>query len=158
MAFTFGQCSRLKPSYEFHFEGLSNFSTSIEELVQVQDVNPRIKKWNTRLILNLCMNYMVHVSSTIWRIKHQPFNSPACSDSALRLLALAAGIFIMRTSSDVFIFNLGLRSEGLFWERYILKCQITFKGHWRLQSWILRLALFPHDSRKRVEMLLHKAK
>ena len=40
------QRSRLKPSYEFHFEGLSNFSLSIEELVQIQDVNPRIQKWN----------------------------------------------------------------------------------------------------------------
>ena len=28
-----GQCSRLKPSYVFHFEGLSNFSLSIEVLV-----------------------------------------------------------------------------------------------------------------------------
>ena len=27
------QCSRLKPSYEFHFEGLSNFSPSVERLV-----------------------------------------------------------------------------------------------------------------------------
>jgi hypothetical protein len=32
----------LKPSYEFHFEGLSNFSTSVEELVQIQDINLRI--------------------------------------------------------------------------------------------------------------------
>ena len=44
---------------------------------------------------------------------------------------------ILRTSSDVFIFNLGLRSEGLFWERYILKGQIVFERHWRLQSWTL---------------------
>ena len=36
------QCSRLKPSYEFHFEGLSNFSSSIEGLVQIQDVDLRI--------------------------------------------------------------------------------------------------------------------
>jgi hypothetical protein len=36
------QCSRLKPSYEFHFEGLSNFKSSVEGLVQIQDVNPRI--------------------------------------------------------------------------------------------------------------------
>ena len=34
--------------------------------------------------------------------------------------------------------NLGLRFEGLFGERYyILKGQITFEGHWRLQSWTL---------------------
>ena len=36
------QCSRLMPSFEFHFEGLSNFNPSVEELVQIQDVNSRI--------------------------------------------------------------------------------------------------------------------
>jgi hypothetical protein len=36
------QCSRLNPSYEFHFEGLSNLNPSVEGLVQTQDVNPRI--------------------------------------------------------------------------------------------------------------------
>ena len=32
----------MNPSYEFHFEGPSNFSPSDEELVEIQDVNPRI--------------------------------------------------------------------------------------------------------------------
>ena len=36
---------------------------------------------------------------------------------------------ILRTLSDVFIFNLGLRFEGLFWKRYILKGRIVFEGH-----------------------------
>ena len=36
------QWSRLKPSYEFHFEGRSNFSPSVERLVRIQDINPRI--------------------------------------------------------------------------------------------------------------------
>jgi hypothetical protein len=37
------QCSRVKPSYKFHFEGLSNFSPLlVEELVSIRDVNPRI--------------------------------------------------------------------------------------------------------------------
>ena len=36
------QCSRLKSSYELHFEGLSHFSSSVERLVQIQDVNLRI--------------------------------------------------------------------------------------------------------------------
>ena len=85
------QCSRLKPSYEFHFEGFSNFSPSVEGLVQIQDVNARIEKWNTKLVLNLCMNYMLHVSSTMWRIKNQPSNSTSCSDNALRLLVLVLG-------------------------------------------------------------------
>ena len=35
-------CSSLKPSYEFHVEGLSNLSPSIEGLVQIQDINPEI--------------------------------------------------------------------------------------------------------------------
>jgi hypothetical protein len=50
-SFTCLQCSRLKPSYEFHFEGFSNFRPSIERLVQIQDINPRILKWTTKLIL-----------------------------------------------------------------------------------------------------------
>ena len=36
------QCSRLKPSNEFRFEGLTNFTSSVEGIVQIQDVNPRI--------------------------------------------------------------------------------------------------------------------
>jgi hypothetical protein len=36
------QCSRLKPSYEFHFERLANFSPFVEELDQIQDVGSRI--------------------------------------------------------------------------------------------------------------------
>ena len=31
----------------------------------------------------------------------------------------------------------GLRFEGFLWERYILKGQISFEGHWRLQPWTL---------------------
>ena len=40
--FTCGQCSRLKPSHKFHFEGLSNFTSLVEGLVQIRDVNLRI--------------------------------------------------------------------------------------------------------------------
>ena len=39
---TFDECSRLKPSDEFHFKGLSNVSSSVEPPVQIQDVNPRL--------------------------------------------------------------------------------------------------------------------
>ena len=35
------KCSRLKPSYEVHLEGFSNFSPSVEGYVQIQDVNLR---------------------------------------------------------------------------------------------------------------------
>ena len=45
-----------------------------------------------------------------------------CTHNTLDLLVLVAGIlYILRTLSDVFIFNLGLRYEGLFWGRYVLK-------------------------------------
>ena len=39
------------------------------------------------------------------------------------------GHIILRISSDVFVFNSGLRFEGIFQERYILKGQIMFEGH-----------------------------
>ena len=45
---------------------------------------------------------------------------------------------ILRTSSDIFVLNLRLYFEGLLWGRYVLKGQIAFEGHWRLQSWTLR--------------------
>ena len=51
--------------------------------------------------------------------------------------------FLWRTSSDVFIFNLGLHFGGLFCERYILKGQIAFEGHWRLRSWALNPPTLP---------------
>ena len=122
------QCSRLKPSYEFHFEGLSNFSISVEGLVQIQDVKPRIWKWSTQLILNLCMNYMIHVFSIMWRIKNQPSNITSCSDNALRLLVLVAGRLYSGLQVRSSFCNLGLRFEGLFWERYMLKGQSRLKG------------------------------
>ena len=40
------------------------------------------------------------------------------------------GQIILKTSSDVFIFKLRLCFKELFWERYILKGQTTFEGHW----------------------------
>ena len=55
----------LVSGHEFHLEGLSNFSSSVGGLVQIQDVNSKIYKCNTKLILNMCMNSMVHVSSAI---------------------------------------------------------------------------------------------
>ena len=82
------------------------------------------------------MNDMIYVSSTMWRIKNQPSNSTSCNDNTLRLLVLVVGRYIENFTCHLH-FNLGLRFEGLFWERYILKGQIAFKGHWRLQYWTL---------------------
>jgi hypothetical protein len=95
------QCSRLKPSYELHFKGLSNFSPSAEGLVQIQVVNPRIQKWNTKLILNLCMNYMIYVSSTMWRVTNQPSNSISCSNNDPTLVDSCGGQIVSTTSFSI---------------------------------------------------------
>ena len=50
----------------------------------------------------------------MWRIKNQPSNSTSCSDSAPTVVGSSGGLIILGTSSDVFIFNLELRFEGLF--------------------------------------------
>ena len=62
--------------------------------------------------------YVVHVSSTMWRIKNRPSNSTSCSDNALRrLLVLVAGSRLYRGLQVTSSFcNLGLRFEGLVWE------------------------------------------
>jgi len=138
----YSQCSRLKPSYEFHFEGLSNINLTVSWRVRfksktfIWEYSNEIKE----LIWNSCMNYTVHISSTMWRIKNQSSYSTSCSDNSLRLVVVVCGQIVSRTSSDIFIFILGLRFGGLFWEMYILKGQIAFKGHWRLQSWTLVIA------------------
>jgi hypothetical protein len=130
------QCSRLKPSYEFRFEGLSNFSPSIERLVQIQDVNKRIS--NTKLMLNLCMNYMIHVSNTMWRIKKQPSNSTSRSDNALCLLVLVTGILRWRLQVMSSFSIWGCVSKGYF-ERGIFRRAIShLKGiedDFNLEHW-----------------------
>ena len=133
------QCSRLKPSYEFHFEGLSNFSLSVEGLVQIQDVNPRIiLKWNTKFIMKLCISYMVHVSSTMWRIKNQPSDSTSWSDNTLHLLVFVVGRLYwgLQVTSLFSIWGFVLKgciARGLFW-----RAKVRLKGiedfnleHWR---------------------------
>ena len=61
----------------------------------------------------LCMNYMVHVLSTMEEIRINHL-------TLLLVVTMHALVdtcdehIILRTSSDVFIFNLGLRFEGLF--------------------------------------------
>ena len=81
---------QIKSSYEFHFEGLWNFRASVEGLIQIQDINLRISKWNIKVVLNLCMNYMIHVSNILWRIKNQSLNSTSWSDNTPRLFILVA--------------------------------------------------------------------
>ena len=114
----------------------SNFKHSVEGLVQIQDVNPRIQKWNTKLILNLCMKYMVHVSNTMWRIKNQPSNSTSCSENGLRLLVLVAGQLYwgLQVLSSFSSWDCVLKSyfeRGVFWRaKSRLKALKTFNlGH-----------------------------
>ena len=58
------------------------------------------------------------------------------------LVGSCGGQIMLRTSSDVFIFNLGLCLKGLFWERYILKGPNRI---WRaLKTSILNIACHPH--------------
>ena len=82
--------------------------------------NPRHQSKNIemkhKVILSLCMNYMVHVFSIMRRIKNHPSNSTSCSDNAIRLLVLEAcqlyqGLHQVMMSSFC---NLRLRFEGLF--------------------------------------------
>ena len=79
---------------------------------------------------------MVHVSSTTWRIKNQPSTSTSCSNSAIRLLVLVAGILYwgLQVTSSFSIRGCVLKS---CFERYILKGQIAIAGHRILQSWTL---------------------
>ena len=111
------QCSRLKPSYEVHFQ----------ELWRRQSKNIKMKHKTQMVIQNLCMNYKVYVSNTIWRIKNEPFNSTSCSDNTLRfhifVWTVLEGQNMLRISSDVFIFNLGLPA---FW-RVVLR-KVCFEG------------------------------
>ena len=56
----------------------------------------------------------------------------------LLLVMTCGGQMILRTSSDVFVFNLGLHFEGLFSERCILKGITSLKGveGFNLEHWL----------------------
>ena len=68
---------------------LERFSWRVGSNPRCQSKNIEMK--NTKLKLKLCMNYVVHVSSTMWRIRIQPSHTTTCSDNALRLLVLVTG-------------------------------------------------------------------
>ena len=59
------------------------------------------------------------------------------------LVGSGSGHITLRTSSDVFIFNMGLCSEGLFWMRYTLKAKSRLKGieDFNLEHWPCSSAL-----------------
>ena len=131
---TWDQCSRLKPSYEFHFWRALKFQPFNWRVGS----NPRRQSKNLEKEIqnsyyNLCMNYMVHVSSTMWKkIKNQPSNSTSCSDNALaRLLVLVVG----QVTSSFSIWCCVLK--GCFERGIFSNGQIAFEEHWRLQSWTM---------------------
>ena len=55
---------------------------------------------------------MVHVLSTMWRIKNEPSNCTSCSHNVLRLLVLVAGRLHWGPSSNV---SKGCFERGIFW-------------------------------------------
>ena len=73
------------------------------------------------------MNYVIHVTSTVWRIKNQASNSTSCIDNALRLLGLVLGDYI-----EDFEWCLHFQFGVVFW-RVVVR-EVDFEGHWRLQS------------------------
>ena len=90
------------------------------------------KRWfKSKNIEMKYMNYVIYVSSTMWRIKNQPSNSISCGDNALlRLLLLVAGSLYQELQVTSSFCNLELRFEGLFCERCnILKGRIACEGH-----------------------------
>ena len=103
--------------------------------------NPRRRPKNVEMKYNTRIVELVHGLYGTWfqyNVKNQEFNHL----TPLLVVTMSYTCWflwwanlIWRTSSDIFVFNLGLRFERLFWERYILKGHITFEGHWRLQSW-----------------------
>ena len=87
---------------------------------------------------------MVHASSTMWRIKNRSSNFTSCNDNALRLMVLVVRKLYWGLQVTSSFSNLGLYFAGLFWESDILKGQIAFERHWRLQSWTLLRRQCPH--------------
>ena len=109
------QCSRLKFWYEFRFEGILNFRSSAEGRAHS---NSRCQSKNIETKMQTSyktcarMNYMVHVFSTMWRVKNQPSNSTSCSDNAPRLLVLVTSRLYWRlqvTSSSFSIWGCVLK-------------------------------------------------
>ena len=83
---------------------------------QSKNIEMKFKKF----MLNLCMNYMIHVSSTMWRIKNQPSNSTSCSDNTLRLLVFVMGklywgLQVISSFSICGCVLKGCLERGIFW-------------------------------------------
>ena len=136
----------LKPSYEFPFEGLSNLSSSVWRVgsnPRRQSENLKIKIQNSYQTCAWIICYMFPIQCEELRISHLTLLLVVTAPYTCWFLWRA--YYVEDFKWPVFICNLGLHFEGLFWERYILKGQIMFEGFWRLQSWTLH-ALMHHTS------------
>ena len=113
------------PHIRFISKGSQMSALQLKGWFESQTSIQEYRKGNTKFISNLCMIYMVHVFSMMWRRKNQPSNFTSCSDDALRLLCLVTGILY---------WGLQAMSSYLIWG-----CALKgyFEGHWRLQSWTL---------------------
>ena len=71
---------------------------------------------------------MVHVSSTMWRIKNQSSNSTSCSDNALRWLVFMAGRLYwgLQVTSSFSIWGCDLK--GCFERRIFWRAKPHLKG------------------------------
>jgi hypothetical protein len=88
--------------------------------------------------MNLCMNHMVHVSNTMWRIKNQSYNSTSCSDNALHLLVLVVGRLFwgLQVMSSFAIWGCVLKGcfeRGIFWRA---KSRLKGIEDFNLEHWL----------------------
>ena len=66
------------------------------------------------------MDYVIHVTNTMWRIKNQAFNSTSCIDNALGLLVLVSGrvYWGLQVTSSFLVWDCiskGCFGRGMFW-------------------------------------------
>ena len=81
------------------------------------------------------MNYLVHVLSTMWRIKNQQPNSNSCSDNAIRLLVLVAGRLYWRLQVMSSISIRGCVLKGCFEKGIFWRAKSHLKGIEDLNLW-----------------------
>jgi hypothetical protein len=83
-----GQCSRLKSSYEFQFEGLSNFSPLVEGLVKIQNVNSKNMKMNNKIHIKFVHELHGTCFQDNEKNQESTIYPTCCSDNVLCLLIL----------------------------------------------------------------------
>ena len=71
---------------------------------------------------------MVHVSSTMWRIKNQPSNSTSCSDNALSLLVLVVGWLYWELQVTSSFSTWGCVLKGCFARDMFWRAESRLKG------------------------------